>query len=309
MTVAEHPASVGGRADGRTLIGTIDPAAGLRILADAVRTLSHAARPMHALVVAGADPSPWEFGWEGLVAIGTLLLALATGGLALSTRNLARKTAEEVKHSGRLVEESQRQAEAAINQATATQAALAEARKQTNISEQTLNAQIRPVLVDVPFEAGINERLSFPGRDKSVISRRGAVVVSVGDGDVLISVPIRNAGVGLAMIRGISLEIGTPIAPPDVSIMPTNIGPGERGRLNFRMEQGHNAYATLAKLLARKQSLSVVVAYSDLAGRQLTLSRYDLYHRERALSGWDVRQVHLQEPDADLPYAGSAPTF
>jgi hypothetical protein len=266
-------------------------------------------RTVMLALVAATDSSPWEFGWEALVAIGTLVLAIATGGLALSTRNLAGKTAEEVKHSGRLVEESQRQAEAAAIQASATQNALAEAREQTKISQQTLNAQIRPVLIDVPLEVVFEEPLFFPGRDDNLISRRGAVTVSVGANEALISVPVRNAGVGLAIIRGISLEIGTEIGAPPVSILPTNIAPGERGRVSFRMTPGDAAYAPVVQVLARKQSVSVVVAYSDLAGGQITLSRYDLYHREQAFSGWEVRQVHLQEPGVELPYAGSAPTF
>jgi hypothetical protein len=40
--------------------------------------------------------SPWSFGWDALVAIGTLALAFMTAALALSTRRLARETAEEV---------------------------------------------------------------------------------------------------------------------------------------------------------------------------------------------------------------------
>lgn len=34
--------------------------------------------------------NPWEFGWDALVAVGTLLLALATAYLALRTRTLAK---------------------------------------------------------------------------------------------------------------------------------------------------------------------------------------------------------------------------
>lgn len=40
--------------------------------------------------------SPWEFGWEALVAIGTLLLALATAYLALRTATLAKTSETEV---------------------------------------------------------------------------------------------------------------------------------------------------------------------------------------------------------------------
>jgi hypothetical protein len=39
---------------------------------------------------------PWEFGWEALVAIGTLSLAVFTGYLGWKTRTLAKSTADEV---------------------------------------------------------------------------------------------------------------------------------------------------------------------------------------------------------------------
>jgi hypothetical protein len=41
--------------------------------------------------------SPWEFGWEALVAIGTLLLALATAYLAFRTATLAKTSETEVR--------------------------------------------------------------------------------------------------------------------------------------------------------------------------------------------------------------------
>lgn len=44
------------------------------------------------LLISLADTSAWAFGWEALVAIGTLLLAVGTAYLAWSTRAVARKT-------------------------------------------------------------------------------------------------------------------------------------------------------------------------------------------------------------------------
>jgi hypothetical protein len=254
-----------------------------------------------------ADPSPWKFGWEALVAIGTLVLAAATGGLAWSTRSLAKKTAEEVRHSGQLVEASQRQTKAAQEQARAAQDALAETREQTRISQLTLKAQIRPVLIDVPLDLAIEEPIFYPGRDEAVTGHRGAVHVGGSDDELLVSVPVRNAGVGLAMIRGISLEIGTAIGPPAVMIVPANVAPRERARVSFRATPGDAAFAPVREVIQRNQTMSVVVSYTDLAGQQMTLSRFDLYFRSRAHWNWEVRQVHFQEPGADAPYAGSAP--
>lgn len=43
-----------------------------------------------------APHDPWAFGWESIVGLGTLLLALATVWMALGTRRLARLTSREV---------------------------------------------------------------------------------------------------------------------------------------------------------------------------------------------------------------------
>lgn len=264
-------------------------------------------RMTHAILTGVAEASPWKFGWEALVAIGTFVLALATGGLAWSTRSLAAKTAEEVKHSGQLVEESQRQTRAAQDQAQAARSALTATQEQGRIAQLTLNAQIRPVLIDVPLNVSIEEAIVYPGRDHPVMGHRGAVQVSASDQELLVSVPLRNAGAGLAMIRGISLEIGTAIGAPPVMIKPTNVAPGELGRVSFRAVPGNAAYAPVREVIERQDGPSVVVAYTDLAGEQMTLSRFDLYFRPNDHWDWEVRQVHFQEPGAELPYAGSAP--
>jgi hypothetical protein len=47
--------------------------------------------------------APWEFGWDALVAIGTLALAIVTGWLAFSTRSLARESAADIKAQWRPV--------------------------------------------------------------------------------------------------------------------------------------------------------------------------------------------------------------
>ena len=46
-------------------------------------------------MVAVAVTAPWEFGWDALVALGTIGLALFTAGLAWSTRSLAAASAED----------------------------------------------------------------------------------------------------------------------------------------------------------------------------------------------------------------------
>jgi hypothetical protein len=261
---------------------------------------------MHPMVA--AQPSAWDLGWDALVAIGTLALAAATGWLALRTSSLAEKTAEEVTHSGQLVEASQRQVEATQAQAQAAQDALAAARDQTRISQLTLSAQIRPVLIDVPLNLAIEEQLFYPGRDgEPVVGIHGGVHLHGADTEVLVSLPLRNAGAGLALITGTAIKIGTELGPPPVMVIPSIIAAGEYGRVNFRTKPGDAAHAPLRDFLREHQQLSIEVGYTDLAGQQLTVSRFDVHFRSRAHTNWEVRQVHFQAPGTDAPYAGSAP--
>jgi hypothetical protein len=260
---------------------------------------------MHPTLLPAA--SSWEFGWEALVAIGTLVLALATAGLAWSTRNLAKETSEEVSHSKRQVDAALEQVEVGQAQARTAQEALGAAREQTRISQLTLDAQIRPVLIDVPLDLAIEEQLFYPGRHEPVGGHRGGVHAFASDEEVMISVPLRNAGAGLAMIRGtgVRLSVATPTAP--VMIQPANIPSGEYGRVSFRATPGEAAFAPLSQAVQAQSSFSIEVGYSDLAGQQCTVSRFDVHFRSRAHTNWEVRQIHLRDLDSDEPFAGSAP--
>lgn len=252
--------------------------------------------------------SPWEFGWEALVAIGTLGLALATAALAWSTRNLAKETADEVEHSKRQVDASLAQVEVAQAQAATAQHALDAAREQTRISQLTLNAQIRPVLIDVPLDLAIEEQIFYPGREGPVAGPRGNVHAFAGDDEAMISVPLRNAGAGLAMIRGVGVRLTVATPSPRVIIQPANVSPGEHGRISFRATPGEAAYTPLCQAIAAQSGFSIDVGYSDLAGHQHTVSQFEVSFRSVARTNWEVRQVHLQELGADEPFAGSAPT-
>lgn len=263
------------------------------------------------MVWTAAANSAWAFGWEALVAIGTLGLAIATGALASSTRGLARKTAEEVEQSARQVEASLQQVEVAQQQAEAAQQALQSAHAQARLAQLTLNAQIRPVLIDVPGRPGVQETIRYPDTirapsgEKVVHGDEGVVHVAASDAEVLISVPLRNAGNGLAMIRGLNLALHIEIGQPPVRIDPPNVPPTEHARVSFRAVVGDAAFSPLSQSIRDRRDFSIQVGYSDLAGEQYTVTRLDLYCNT---SGhWYVRQVHLEEPGSDVPFAGSAP--
>jgi hypothetical protein len=260
-----------------------------------------------------AEPSAWKFGWEALVAIGTLVLAWSTWRLARKTSALAETTAQEVEHSKRQVAASLEQVKIAQQQAATAQDALDASQEQTRLAQLTLNAQIRPVLIDIPPPIDdlehYHDDILYPGRTKSNVHRHGVEArFDVNSGDAMISVPMRNAGAGLAMIRAVSLEVGESAPTPPVTMQPANVPAGESTRINFLAVPDHPAFQTIEQALERA-NFSVVVAYSDLAGQQLTLSRFSVDRTAGpSLLGWGVRQVHLQESGADEPFAGSAPT-
>ena len=215
------------------------------------------------------------------------MLAFATAGLALSTRSLARKTADEVKHSGRLVEASQRQVYATLEQARTAQDALAAAaRAGTESLSSTLDRQVRPVLVEASI-GPVMEHVTFPEGFPPRGLSRGTVVVEARDGVILLSLPLRNAGTGLATIRGARLMLPEDVVQPPVLITPVNVPAHEYGRVAFSATPNDMAYQPLwAAILARRPP--VEVDYVDLAGQQATVSRL-LVHASDVHGPWDVR--------------------
>jgi len=57
----------------------------------------------HVSTVLTVEAGPWEFGWEALVAIGTIGLAAFTAWLAFTTRRVAKSTRDEVASAWRPV--------------------------------------------------------------------------------------------------------------------------------------------------------------------------------------------------------------
>jgi hypothetical protein len=248
-----------------------------------------------------AAATAWSFGWEALVAVGTLLLAIATVLLAASTRRMAGETKEEVSHAARQVQATQEQARIANE-------ALRVANDQMRIAQQTLGAQIRPVLIDVPPDLSIEEPVFYGGVEDRLAGHHGSVHAGATANGVTISLPFRNAGAGLAIIRAVGLRVGAPIPSPPVTIMPANVPVGEKGRINFALPLDHPVTRAVQDALRAHGSFSIDVAYTDLAGEQQTISRFDIYYNRQAAWNWQVRQVHHLEPGTDDPFAGSAPS-
>jgi hypothetical protein len=135
------------------------------------------------------------------------------------------------------------------------------------------------VLIDVPLDLAIEEPVVYPGREEPVMGHRGVVHVGAGDGEVLISLPLRNAGAGLAMIRGVGIQLAVAHPPAPVMLQPANVPAGERGRVSLRATPGEATFAPIRQAIEVQQSISIEVGYSDLAGQQYTVSRFDIHFR------------------------------
>ncbi len=263
----------------------------------------------------------WDLGWEALVAIMTGVLAVMTGVLAVMTWRLARQTAREVKYSGQHLEQSKKQVEASNLLAETAQTTLEAQIQQVEASNRlaetaqtTLEAQIRPVLIDMPLDlpAGPVETAVYPGaRSEALMLHPGEVYVGVWNfgeatDETMVSIPIRNAGVGLAMIRGVEMWFPTPCPPSQIAIDPANLAPGEAGRVLVRAARGEPAFDQMNNVLL-SGSFSLRVLFSDIAGQRLFLTRFDVHRQNGFLDGWIVRQVHFEDPETREPFAGSAP--
>lgn len=88
--------------------------------------------------------------------------------------------------------------------AVATFASVRSANSAARVSERTLQAGIRPVLVPSRLEDP-PEKIGFMD-GKWVRPAGGHAIAEVADGVIYLAIPLRNVGAGLAMLRGYRLE-------------------------------------------------------------------------------------------------------
>lgn len=137
----------------------------------------------------GLTPVTWSSLWsiQGLVALGTLVLASATAALAGWTSRLASKTARAVR-----------------------------------LTEIEIGAGLRPVLIAVPtheFVADVNYYVRIPGiNEVRGAVDRGHVFFDRVEDVTFVSVPFRNEGTGMAFATAASLRAGVQEWPGEVSL-------------------------------------------------------------------------------------------
>lgn len=203
-------------------------------------------------------------------------------------------------------------AAAAQRQAVASQAQVEVSQRQVETAKAGLAGQIRPVLADVPIDFAIEERYPAGGSAWGII-HRGEIGVSADEesGHGSLTVPFRNVGAGLAMLRGASLSLADPqggkaVGPdPWTHVSRLNVPPGETTRVSFRISAGEQLWEAFLFAVGSYGNLSVALTYSNLAGGEMTITRLDI---DVALGeSAAVRSVYLSSHDhPDEPYAAAS---
>jgi hypothetical protein len=213
-----------------------------------------------------ANLHPWTFGWDALVAIGTLSLAAVTVVLGI-VAVLGNRTSRE---------------------------ALA-------IAQQEQQASMFPLLESVPVEHGKHREETAPElidyeslgarTTKAAWRYRDVVDVNGEAGGVFFSVPVRNVGPGIARISATRALSVPDVLWTDGVASRALVPPGEYARLNFRLSGiREEAYAE--------------VFYSDNSGNQP--ARLRLYVKgersgEHGEMGYFVRGAAIYQDDTDEP--------
>jgi len=235
--------------------------------------------------------------WDSLVAIGTVIIALGTIGLALATYSLARQTRNMVEATRATVEVSTQMAESARRQVDAAQ-------EQALLTRSALEASIQPLLVDVPPNMFVTrERIRFDeAKAEFDVEDRSELVLRDEPSFVLCSIPFRNVGTGVALVRGLGLRFGQGESGWSGRASRAVISPSEITRLIFAVPKDRPELTEHLPSLIQGQCV-VEIAYTNADGTHPLITRAvtlrDAFGQPR------VRQIFLLRPGEPEPFAGS----
>ena len=168
--------------------------------------------------------------------------------------------------------------------AVATFTAVRASNRSARIAEAALQEQRRPVLAQSRWDDPV-QKIRFLG-DLWVRAEGGRAAVEHLDGAVYLAISVRNVGSGFAVCQGWAVRVGeTPATDP------THV-PLEEFRLQARdlyipagdvgMWQGALRSPTdslrlqVIEAIDRREAITVELLYSDLVGRERTISRFGL---------------------------------
>lgn len=213
-----------------------------------------------------AAASPWTFGWEALVAIGTIGLALVTGGLALAAFITARRTQTLTEKTEGIASETQRLAN--------------ETRELANLQRQAAQAAVKPTLMP---------------------ARRDALEAA-GDRTRL-GLHVKNVGSGLALLHVARMLRMRGSERPDEyggTLSATVIPAGEEALAEFRFNGQEQRFTEFTA-----GSFWIEVTYTDAVGEQNETAVFHVERVAYLDNDLNVVRVELRRAPDDEPYASS----
>lgn len=210
--------------------------------------------------------SAWSFGWEALVAIGTLLLSIGTIVLAVGTLLTARRTKTLAEKTEGIATETERLAN--------------ETRTLADLQLRAQQAAVKPTLMPAPEDA-----------------------LDVAGDRTHLGLKVRNVGSGLALLHATRMLRTRGAERPDEyggTLTSTVIPVGEGAVAQFRFVGQEERFAEFTS-----GSFWIEVVYTDAREKQKETALFHiekLAHRDNTLG---VVRVELQGDPEDGPYASS----
>ena len=167
--------------------------------------------------------------------------------------------------------------------AVSTFAAVRSANRATRISEAAFRANLRPVLVTSRLQDPVQKVRWMDDHWAAVEGSQASVEVV--DGNLYMTVSLRNVGAGLAVPLGWHVMEGAqdssvPHAEPDEFRMQTRdlfIAPGDLGFWQAAIrDHGDADYVWLGRAILDAQVFTVDLLYGDLEGGQRTITRFGM---------------------------------
>jgi hypothetical protein len=193
--------------------------------------------------------------------------------------------------------------------AISTFSAVRSANRAARVAERALMVGLRPLLVPSRLDDTAQKIFFGDGKFQYVQGGRGAADVE--NGTVYLAISLRNAGRGIAVIRGWRFRAGRQPRdghPPltefteqqlDIQVPPNDIGFWEGA---FREPAGDPQYANAVAAIRSEDLLSIDILYGDHEGGQRCISRFALrpHRTEDDVVVWlaaVIRHWNVDRPD------------
>jgi hypothetical protein len=263
----------------------------------APRWLRPAASVGAALLAAGFLAAVGDlFFWHHFADDPSLCVATATGFLAAVTILVVADARDQSATAQEELRQLTRHAQAAQDQVDAV-------REATEASKEVFQASYRPLLADIPFDpnagsetVSVRPTISFEVNDTQVL-------VDASDAGTVVSIPLRNAGTGIAVLTssGIAASGSSGGLMAHTS---TVINPDGRCRITCWLPNDRADWTALRQLLADGAPVVVSAGYLDQAGGAW---RTDAHLHRADTDRWYVRQIAFFPARATEPLFTSGP--